>query len=455
MTARILVVDDLAANTKLLEVRLTAEYFEVIVANNGVDALQICRAGRCDIVLLDAMMPGIDGFEVCRRLKADRLTAHLPVIIITALDEARDRVRGLEAGADDFLTKPVDEMALLARVRSLTRLKVFMDELRSRAQASNKIGTLELLQLSADREALGGHILLVDDRPSSSERVAAALSEHHKIDTVAGITEAQHNLGAQDYDLVIVALSVRLFDPLRLCSQIRAMEKTRQTPILLIAETEDRARVLRGLEMGVNDYLMRPLDRNELRARVRTQLRRKYYTESLRESMQATIEMAVIDPLTGLNNRRYMESQLGSVLQKAETRRRPVSLMILDIDHFKRVNDTYGHGAGDDVLKGFAQRVRQVIRAVDLMCRLGGEEFVILMPDTDIDYAATIAERVRSSVEGSPFPVEGGRNLPITVSIGLADNSASAAPEEILKRADIALYRSKTNGRNQVTKAAA
>ena len=455
MTARILVVDDLAANTKLLEVRLSAEYFEVIVANNGVDALQICRAGRCDIVLLDAMMPGIDGFEVCRRLKADKLTAHLPVIIITALDEVRDRVRGLEAGADDFLTKPVDEMALLARVRSLTRLKVFMDELRSRAQATNKISTLELLQLSADREALGGHVLLVDDRPSSAERVAVALTEHHKIDIVAGLVEAQHNLAEHDYDLVIIALSVRLFDPLRLCSQIRAMEKTRQTPILLIAETEDRTRVLRGLEMGVNDYLMRPLDRNELRARVRTQLRRKYYTESLRESMQATIEMAVIDPLTGLNNRRYMESQLGNVLQKAQARRRPVSLMILDIDHFKRVNDTYGHGAGDDVLKGFAQRVRQVIRAVDLMCRLGGEEFVILMPETDIDYAAMIAERVRSSVETTPFPVEGGRNLPITVSIGIADNSSSAAPDDLLKRADIALYRSKSNGRNQVTKAAA
>lgn len=455
MTARILVVDDLVANTKLLEVRLSAEYFEVIVATNGVDALQICRNGRCDIVLLDAMMPGIDGFEVCRRLKADKLTAHLPVIIITALDEVRDRVRGLEAGADDFLTKPIDEMALMARVRSLTRLKVFMDELRARAQASNKIGTLELLQLSADREAMGGRIMVVDDRASSAERVVLALAEQRQIDVETGIAQAQAKLAEQEYDLVIIALSVRLFDPLRLCSQIRAAEKTRQTPILLIADSEDRARVLRGLEMGVNDYLMRPLDRNELRARVRTQLRRKYYTESLRESMQATIEMAVIDPLTGLNNRRYMESQLASVLQKAQARRNPVSLMILDIDHFKRVNDTYGHGAGDDVLKGFAQRVRQVIRAPDLMCRLGGEEFVILMPDTDIDYASMIAERVRASVEGLAFPVEDGRHLPITVSIGLADNSASAAPDELLKSADIALYRSKTNGRNQVTKAAA
>lgn len=455
MTARILVVDDLAANTKLLEVRLTAEYFEVIVASNGVDALQICRNGRCDIVLLDAMMPGIDGFEVCRRLKADKLTAHLPVIIITALDEVRDRVRGLEAGADDFLTKPVDEMALMARVRSLTRLKTFMDDLRARTQASNKIGTLELLQLSADREALGGHIMVVDDRAGSSERVVMALAGQHKIDVETGIAEAQKKLAEQDYDLVIIALSVRLFDPLRLCSQIRAAEKTRQTPILLIADNEDRARVLRGLEMGVNDYLMRPLDRNELRARVRTQLRRKYYTDSLRESMQATIEMAVIDPLTGLNNRRYMESQLASVLQKAQARRRPVSLMILDIDHFKRVNDTYGHGAGDDVLKGFAQRVRQVIRAPDLMCRLGGEEFVILMPDTDIDYASIIAERVRASVEDLPFPVKSGRQLSITVSIGLADNSTGAAPDELLKHADIALYRSKSNGRNQVTKAAA
>ena len=119
MTARVLIVDDLLPNIKLLEARLTAEYFDVISATNGVEAIEACRLGGCDIVLLDVMMPGMDGFEVCQRLKGDPATAHLPVVMVTALDQPADRVRGLTVGADDFLTKPVDEIALIARVRSL------------------------------------------------------------------------------------------------------------------------------------------------------------------------------------------------------------------------------------------------------------------------------------------------------------------------------------------------
>src|SRR5580698_5794528 len=124
MTARVLVVDDILPNVKLLEARLTAEYFEVVTVTNGADALKICANGGCDIVLLDVMMPGMNGFEVCRRLKLDPATSHIPVVIVTALDQASDRLMGLEAGADDFLTKPIDEIALLARVRSLSRLRL-------------------------------------------------------------------------------------------------------------------------------------------------------------------------------------------------------------------------------------------------------------------------------------------------------------------------------------------
>src|SRR5690606_4873525 len=145
MTARVLVVDDLLANVKLLEARLSAEYFDVLCAMNGPDALAICREGRCDIVLLDVMMPGMDGLEVCRRLKADPATAHIPVVMVTALDQPADRVRGLDAGADDFLTKPVDEVALMARVRSLARLKVTLDELRSRCLTATDLGAPAVL----------------------------------------------------------------------------------------------------------------------------------------------------------------------------------------------------------------------------------------------------------------------------------------------------------------------
>src|SRR5262245_42559056 len=182
MSARVLVVDDVLANVKLMEARLTAEYFDVVTAMSGPEALAICRAAQCDIVLLDVMMPDMDGFEVCRRLKADPMTLHIPVIMVTALDQPADRVRGLEAGADDFLTKPVSEIALLARVRSLVRLKLVSDELRMRAVTSKEIGIQDPLVQAVAETGRNGRILLVDDRKSSSERIARTLCSEHEVD---------------------------------------------------------------------------------------------------------------------------------------------------------------------------------------------------------------------------------------------------------------------------------
>ena len=456
MTARILVVDDLLPNIKLLEARLNAEYFDVLTATSGPEALAVCAQGICDIVLLDVMMPGMDGFEVCRRLKADPLTAHLPVVMVTALDQPADRVRGLEAGADDFLTKPVDEIAMIARVRSLARLKVVIDELRSRATTSVALGlednAIDILSHKGD----GGLVMLVDDRASSVERVSGALSKTHRIQVESDAQEALFNAAESDIDLMIVSLGLRDYDGLRLCSQIRSLERTRNLPMLLVADPEDRTKVLRGLDLGANDYLMRPIDRNELLARVRTQIRRKRYADSLRDNVQASIELAVVDPLTGLNNRRFLERHLATMLSAAHNRGKPLSMMILDIDHFKLVNDTHGHDAGDEVLKGIGARVKAVVRTADLFCRLGGEEFVVVMPDTTLDIAAKVAERVRSAVQLTRFPIDkAGQSIPVTISIGIAERGADANADHLYKRADRALYRAKNDGRNRVSADAA
>jgi two-component system cell cycle response regulator len=453
MTARVLIVDDLLPNIKLLEARLSAEYFDVVSATNGPQALELCRDGRCDIVLLDVMMPGMDGFEVCTRLKADPRTMHLPVVMVTALDQPADRVRGLECGADDFLTKPVDEMALIARVRSLTRLKIMLDELRARANTSANLGLASREPNDGER----GRILLVEDRASSSERIVAALRDFHDVEIESHPQEALFRAAENNYELVVVSLNLTDFDALRLCSQLRSLERTRSIPILLLADLEDRQRVLRGLDLGVNDYIVRPIDRNELLARVRTQLRRKRYADSLRDNVQAAMELAVVDALTGLNNRRFLETHLASSLDQAAHKGRPLSLMILDIDHFKSVNDTYGHDAGDEVLKVFSQRIKRVLRGADLVCRLGGEEFVVVMPDTPLNVAARVAERVRAAVEGEKFPIDPAatRTIPVTASIGLAERGGDANADALLRRADKALYASKTAGRNRVTAAAA
>jgi two-component system, cell cycle response regulator len=457
MTARVLVVDDVPANVKLLEARLSAEYFDVTTASNGIEALALCERAECDIILLDVMMPELDGFEVCRKLKSNPRTHHIPVVMVTALDQPSDRVRGLEAGADDFLTKPVTDIALISRVRSLARLKMVTDELRMRAVTSKEIG----LQ-SPEREAVldtgrGGRVLIVDDRPSSYERIVTNLSAEHAVDVESNPNEALFRSAEGNYDLVVVSLNLQEFDGLRLCSQIRSLERTRNLPILALAESDSTAKLARGLEIGVSDYLVRPIDKNEMLARVRTQIKKKRYTERLRDNMQMSIELAITDGLTGLFNRRYMETHLGTLVDQAAARGKPITVLVLDIDYFKAINDSYGHDAGDDVLREFALRIRKATRNIDLACRYGGEEFVIVMPETDMAVATAVAERLRRRIATEPFAIQkGARHLEVTISIGIAalagvdDNAAT-----ILKRADQALYRAKRDGRNRVVPDAA
>ncbi len=457
MSARVLVVDDIPTNVKLLEARLSAEYFDVVTASSGAQALEICARAKCDIVLLDVMMPDMDGFEVCRRLKTSPATHFVPVVMITALDSPSDRVRGLEAGADDFLTKPVSDVVLIARVRSLTRLKMMTDELRLRAATSLEIGMQAPERDAVADAGKGGRILLVDDRASSYERLAAVLSAEHTVDVETDPSEALFHAAENNYDLLIVSLGLENFDGLRLCSQTRSLERTRHVPILAIADANSNTRLLRGLEIGVTDYLLRPVEKNELLARVRTQVRRRRYTDHLRDNVQNSIEMAVTDGLTGLHNRRYMESHLVTLAEQASMRGKPLALMMLDIDYFKSINDNYGHDAGDDVLREFAVRVRKSIRGIDLACRYGGEEFVIVMPETDLKVAGIVAERLRRSIAGEPFAVHNGaKRIEVTISIGLSILERKGEPvADVLKRADLALYRAKHDGRNRVVAEAA
>ena len=457
MTARILVVDDILANVKLLEAKLTAEYFDVLTAMSGTEALEIVQRSLPDIVLLDVMMPGMDGFETCRRIKSNPATRHIPVVMITALDQPSDRVQGLEAGAEDFLTKPVNDVALLARVKSLVRLKMVTDELRLRAATSKRMGLTEQEELVEETLKAPGRILLVEDQQSSAERIVETLKEFHTIDVITDPQDALVKIPEMDCELLIVSLSLNNFDGLRLCSQLRSIERTRDLPILVLVGADDNTRLLRGLDIGVNDYLMLPIDRNELLVRVRSQLKRRRYTDQLRDSVEQSMELAVTDSLTGLYNRRYMEGHIATLVTKAANRGKEISLIILDIDHFKAVNDSYGHDVGDEVLKEFSARILKNIRGVDLACRFGGEEFVLVMPDTELSFAFMVGERIRQCIASSAFNVSvDDGNLEITCSVGVAClEQLDDTPDSILKRADQALYRAKNDGRNRVVAEAA
>jgi two-component system cell cycle response regulator len=457
MSARVLVVDDILTNAKLLEAKLSAEYFDVASASNGPEALRLCAMGAVDIVLLDVMMPGMDGFEVCRRLKASAKTAHIPVVMVTTLDQPSDRLKGLDAGADDFLTKPLEDTALFARVRSLSRLKAMTDEMRSRALASRDLGISDPIAAAASDGGDKASILIVDDRASSSERIKGALDKLHKVEVEVDPHKGLVRAAEGGFELVIVSLGLVDFDGLRLCTQLRSLERTRNSAILMVGETEDRMRILRGLELGVHDFLVRPVDRNELLARVKTQVKRKRYADRLRDGVQTSIEMAVTDQLTGLHNRRYLETHFAGLFNESAMRARDLAVLMLDIDRFKSVNDGYGHDAGDEVLREFARRVKDATRIVDVVARIGGEEVVVVLPETSLHAAAAVAERIRSQIEGSTFAIYAGASqIPVTVSIGVSSRRAGdLGPAQMMKRADEALYRAKGEGRNRVIAAAA
>lgn len=456
MSARVLVVDDIAVNAKLLEAKLMAEYFEVLTALNGADALELAEAENPDIILLDVMMPGLDGYEVCRRLKASEATRHIPVVMVTALDQQSDRVNGIEAGADDFLTKPVDDVELFARIKSLVRVKMMSDELRLRQTTGRELGVLSSAGSEAD-EFEDVKLLIVEDRDVYVRQIQETLDDAYDIRVDTDPDQVLQTLKSDDFDLVIVSLGLKSRDGLRLCSQIRSMEETRQLPILILVGPQDRERMVRGLEMGVSDYLSHPIDSNELRARVKAQVKRKRYQDQLREDFHHSIEMAITDQLTNLYNRRYLSSHLSNLVEETRQKNSQISCLILDIDYFKAVNDTYGHDVGDQVLIEFARRISKNIRGMDLACRYGGEEFVIIMPDTDISFAHMIAERLRQEIASVPFIVDAEvSQLSLTVSIGVtASEGINDSAEAFLKRADDALYSAKRDGRNKVVAAAA
>ncbi|GAA0638773.1 PleD family two-component system response regulator [Brevundimonas lenta] len=454
MTARVLVVDDVEANVRLLEAKLTLEYYDVLTAYDGQSALDIAGEERPDIILLDVMMPGMDGFETCRRLKSDPVTRHIPVILVTALDGREDKMRGLESGADDFVTKPIDDVILFARVKSLVRLKSVMDELREREESGRRFGVDT--DGAGRLRGSGGRVLVVDDNALQAGKMVEQLSgEHrpvHEADPAAALIAARGPV-----DLMIVNITSESFDGLRFVAQARSTEASRRTPILAVVDPHDRPRLVKALELGVNDILPKPVDPDELDARARSQIKRKRYADFLKQKLDYSLEMAVTDALTGLHNRRYMAGQLQALVGRAGQGGDEVAVLVMDIDHFKAVNDGFGHDAGDEVLREFAVRLATNVRAIDLPCRLGGEEFVVVMPGATLEAATRVADRIRRDVAQQPFPIMGGaESLTITVSVGVAASLGTGdTPDALLKRADEGVYEAKARGRNQVIARAA
>lgn len=452
MTGRVLVVDDLLPNVKLLEAKLNNEYYDVLTAFSGREALEIAKRDKPDIVLLDVMMPDMDGNETCKAFKQDPELLHIPIVMVTALNDIEDRVRGLESGAEDFLTKPINDSALLARVRSLVRLKIMMDELRLRNQTGMQFGVVDDPLSSQNSSYETAKILIIDDDVVEYNQLVDKLKrEGNTVDVEPDADKFLTTAMADDYDVILVSTQLDDVDGLRLCSQMRSQTTLRSTPLVILIEEGEEDLIIKGLDMGINDYLLVPVDDNELIARVNTQIKRKRYQDFLKANYEESISLAVKDSLTGLYNRRYFDVHHNAMLQQAQELNKPLTFMMVDIDHFKKVNDNYGHQAGDLILRQVAERMQSCLRSTDLVARYGGEEFIVITNAAPIALAKDIADRISTTISRTPIMVhvEGkSLSLTITVSIGAATIMEGDDAESLLARADKCVYQAKENGRN-------
>lgn len=450
MTATILVVDDLEQNVKLLEAKLLSEYYTVLTANSGTSAIEILDTQSVDIILLDVMMPGMDGFETCKRIKANINTKHIPIVMVTALTDLEDRVKGLQAGADEFLTKPISDTALFARVKSLARTKNIIDELHLRNKINREFGE-SLPDIEDDFSK--SKIILLDDDIVQAKNIKTYLQPITQFITLASIPEEIFNSSEAACDLIIISCQIEQ-DALRVGVSLRSHPKFRNVVLMFLAQEEDMPIVIRSMDLGINDYFMYPVDKSELQARVRTQLRRKLYQDYLRKELEEKVNLSTKDGLTGVFNRRYFDIHIKQMSEKAKISNQKISLLILDMDFFKLVNDNYGHQSGDKVLQSLCEILKQSVRVTDLIARYGGEEFAVLFSNMELDSAVEKAESIRKAVADFEFEIPGqAQAIKKTISIGVAEFSPQEEVESFISRTDKALYRAKESGRNRVEKA--
>ncbi|NRB11035.1 MAG: PleD family two-component system response regulator [Rickettsiaceae bacterium] len=448
MPATVLVVDDVPANIKLLEAKLISEYYTVIKASSGQEALDILKNTKIDIVLLDVMMPGMDGFETCKKIKANPETIHIPIIMVTALSGIDDRVKGLESGADEFLTKPIKEAPLLTRVKSLSRMKTIIDELKLRNKTNEELGG-DIIELTENFDNC--KILLIDDDVIQAKNVKNVLVELSNNVKIITSSKELDNLGSFLPDLIIISCQIEDADPLRIGVDIRAKANFKNVSLMMLTDEEKLPIAIKGVDLGVNDYFVYPVDKSELLARTKTQLRKKIYQDNLRNELEESVDLSLKDGLTGVFNRRYFDTHIEKIIEKTKESSKSICLMLFDLDHFKQINDTYGHQAGDEVLKKIAEKLKSSFRVTDLVARYGGEEFIIVLNNITIKNCTNMAEKIKTDISNLKITIpEKDTPISVTTSIGITEYSKEEGSASFISRTDKALYKAKETGRNKV-----
>jgi two-component system cell cycle response regulator len=448
---KILIVDDDPTSLKVLESILSDERYNIIKASNGEKALEAALNQLPDLILLDLMMPGIDGYEVTRKVKKDRRTKDVPIIIITSLEDSECKIRGLEEGAEELLNKPVHSSELKARVSSMLRLKEYRDQLSIRTLSGRNFGVMprqkEVMQMTEEDLA---RILLVEDTEVDAAIVESALEgEPYKLQKVDRGKDVFSIIKQERTDLILLDVILPDMDGFEICRLLKREHKEIQ--VVIVTCLDDLESKIKGVELGADDFLVKPVIGRELKARIKTLLEKKVHMDSLRTHYEEALDRSQVDWLTGLYNHGYFQQFLGYELKRAFDQGFPVSLIMIDVDDFKHYNDTLGHLAGDAILREMGQVVRNSIREVDFAARYGGEEFAVVLPYVHRDNAVIVAKRIHNALTSHEFFHDESIKIGNpTVSMGIAVFPEEASDKaELIIQADSMLYLAKQSGKNQ------
>lgn len=450
---KILVVDDDELNLKLLSTQLSLKGYSIYTADNGKAALDIVEKNNPDLILLDIMMPEMDGYEVTSRLKSDPERKNIPIILVTALTGDDDKRKGLDAGADEFINKPINAPELEARIVSLLKLKEYREQLKSRKESQNlmiqECGDVSFTRKKQDN--LPSVLVVEDDRKSLNLLTSYLSSMPCNIEVVHTGEEALKVVSEKKIDVMLLDLMLPTMDGFEVCRKVKENEKSYPVQIVMVTGLSDTASKVKGIEAGTDDFLIKPIDRDELQARLMALFKKKAYLDQLLEKVGNAFQVAITDRLTGIYNHGYFKHYLNMEYKRSKRQGHALGLLMIDVDDFKKFNDTYGHPCGDQLLQKVAKIIKDNIREVDFAARYGGEEFAVLLPYVDLNRARTIAERLLGKINSFSC-LESAPGVAVSVSIGLSLFPEYAqTPEKLVRSADEALYTAKRRGKNCVS----
>ena len=456
MVGKILIVDSVATNRIVFKVAFSEAFYSPVLANDGDSCLRLAVQERPDLILLDLALPDISGLSLITQLRASPATHDVPILALVSKQDAILRQQAFLAGVDDVLPKHGALQPMLARVRNLLRGREGLEGLGAHGAGLDLIGLSEATPPFSGQAVIS---ILATQSQGAIDRhrtVSNAISDRVILQSRENAL-SEPNIGSHQPapDVFVIEATVAgMADSLRLMSELRSRAATRHSAICIVQASRSDEAAMMAYDQGADDLVEGGIAPEEMALRLRALIRRKRRDDQLRASVQDGLRMAMIDPLTGLHNRRYALPQLVTIAERALTDNTCFAVMVIDLDRFKLVNDRFGHACGDAVLVEVAQRLQANLRAADLLARIGGEEFLVALPDTSFEEARMAADRLCRAIEAPQIQVGPLTKLKVTISIGLAVSAGLQQPEPIaatIDRADRALLRAKSEGRNKVT----